>query len=260
MGQEIELEESLSKLQKSAILLEEEIKTLPSVPLELINDFNEKATLNQIQRRITDEATRLPSRALFMLSSELEILARQILAATGFLENQKFLPFSNAIAELHKHFGLPENIKIALDDFRTARNRLVHEGQDTNEEILRAINSGLIIFRALTDIPREVNIVFDPAVEIYSNAELTKPIEGLKGVMLETHSPDRETKSLRIFPTTKTHFMKGKQVAWEWNMQLVVEKAWYRHPISGETTVAWHSSAEFTGRHLDDFLIYARSN
>ncbi len=251
LGQEIELNESLSQLRESAVLAEGEVKALPLSPMPRLN-ASEQVIQDQVQRRIAAEAARSPHGALLMLSSELEILARQILAATGHMQNRKNMPFVSAMAELHKHFGLPDNVQIALDVFRSVRNRLLHKGEGTNDDILRAIDSGLVILRALAAIPREVNIVFDPGVAVYADPELTQPIEDIKGVILETLATDGVTKTLRIFPTTKTHFQKGRQVAWEWNMQVTVQPAWYRHPLTRESIEAWSAAAEFVGRHLDD--------
>jgi hypothetical protein len=58
-------------------------------------------------------------------------------------------------------------------------------------------------------------------------------------------------KTKRIYATTKTHFQKGKQVAWEWNTGRAWKEAWYRDPDSEEIRSAWSGSAEFVGRHLD---------
>jgi hypothetical protein len=70
--------------------------------------------------------------------------------------------------------------------------------------------------------------------------------------MLETESPGGTKKTMRIYPSTQTHFQKGKRVAWEWSFQNKWAQAWYRQPDSGEIEKAWDSSAEFVGRHLED--------
>ena len=74
----------------------------------------------------------------------------------------------------------------------------------------------------------------------------------VKGVVLETDSPDRIAKTIRIFPTTKEHFIKGKQVAWEWDGSHGWGQSWYRDPDTSEVKPAWGSSLEFVGRHLDE--------
>ena len=187
-----------------------------------------------------------------MLASELEKVAREILASTGHLEGRRFIPVQKAIAELDQKFGLPRHVPSSLRFFWDARNRLIHGGEGSDEDILRAIDSGLTILKALQAMPREVNIVYEPGVTVFTDADLTTPLAQPKGVILETIAPGGASRTLRIFPTTRTHFEKGQQVAWEWNMKSVFGPAWYRDPINGDPKEAWTSSAEFVGRHLSD--------
>ncbi len=250
LGQEIELNASLNHLHESAVLVEREVAALP--PPAATPSSKDILSADIVQRRITSEAARSPHGALLMLSGELEILTRQILASTGRMQNRQYVPFSRAIAELHSEFKLPDQVHIALDVFRNVRNRLLHEGRGTDEDILRAIDSGLTILKALQAIPREVNVVFNPGVTVYRDSALQSAIDGVKGIILETLATDGVTQSLRIFPTTRTHFEKGREVAWEWNMQASWGEAWYRHPASGEPVQAWGGAAEFIGRHLDE--------
>jgi hypothetical protein len=81
---------------------------------------------------------------------------------------------------------------------------------------------------------------------------LTQPVQDGKGLILETLAPGGVTKSFRIFPTTKPHFKKGHQVAWEWSMDKSWPTCWYRQPETDESQIAWISSAEFIGRNLDE--------
>ncbi len=46
--------------------------------------------------------------------------------------------------------------------------RSVHGHTASDDDILRAIDSGVTILRALQAIPHEVNIVYHPGVAIYS--------------------------------------------------------------------------------------------
>jgi hypothetical protein len=136
--------------------------------------------------------------------------------------------------------------------FDHVRNKIIHGSAATDDDALRALDSGLAILRVLNTLPNEVNVVYHPGVEVFSDALGTKPIPDTKGIILETTSPGGAIKTFRIFPTTRTHFQKGKQVAWEWNMQKGWPAAWYRDPDTGAIREAWGSSAEFIGRHLDD--------
>jgi hypothetical protein len=106
----------------------------------------------------------------------------------------------------------------------------------------------------LNSLPIEVNRVYHPGVDVFSDAACTKPYPGVKGIILETTSPGGVIKTKQIFATTRTHFQKGEQVAWEWNNGRQWLEAWYRDPETQEIKVAWGACAEFIGRHVDDIL------
>lgn len=251
LGQEIELDESLDKLQIAAEGVQTEVAALPQPnPLQKTN----AQTIQEqtIEQRIIGEAATSPKAALISLAAELERLAREVLASTGHLRGRRFVPIQQAIAELHSTHGLARHVPSSLHHFWDVRNRLIHRGEGADEDILRAIDSGLTILRALQSMPRETNLVYDPHVTLYSDAGLSAPIANVHGVLLETSSPGGVAKSFRIFPSSQNHFQKGKQVSWEWNMSLVLGPAWYRDPATGQAKEAWSSSAEFIGRHLDE--------
>jgi hypothetical protein len=247
LGQEIELNESLDLLDKSALSIEQNVTSFP----EQINEKNQILG-ERIIEEIISEAARSPKVALIHLASELEKIARQILASSGFLQGRSHITFSKAIAELNEIYGLPRHIPNSLNFFWEARNRLIHKGEGTDEDILRAIDSGLTILKALQAIPREINIVKYANISLFSNPELTEPIVNFKGIILEALTPGGTTKKLKILPTTQTYFEQGRQVSWEWNMEKICGKAWYRDPETKESMCAFLEAAEFTGRHIDD--------
>lgn len=252
LGQEIELNESLEALNKSAKSVEQEIAALPPPVTSQITAIVKAPLEEDAVRLILSEVAKSPKTALILLASELEKLALQILASTGHLQGRRFMPITLAIKELQRTLGLPDHVQSSLKLFWNARNRLVHGGEGTEEDILRAVDSGLTILKALQALPREVNIVLEPNVTVYVDADLAVEMLHVRGVILETTPPDGVTKFLRIFPTTRSHFQKGKQVAWEWNMQKVFPQAWYRNSTTLLPTAAWSSAAEFVGRHLDE--------
>lgn len=249
LGQEIELDESLDKLEQSAAAVAEEVAALPAsagstATADLADDPS---------GGILREASRSPKAALLLLASELEREARQVLASVGHLKRQKYIPLSQALEVLQKQFGgLPGHIPSSLKLFWEVRNRLVHGGQADEEEILRAIDSGLTILKALRAFPRETNFVYHPGVEVFQNATCTVPWANAKGVILETETPGGTRRFFRIFPTTRTHFQKGRRVAWEWDNGTTWKDAWYKDPDTGEIKLAWNSAMEFVGRHLED--------
>lgn len=250
-GQEIELGESLDKLQATTALVQEEVAALPAVDASE-KTAQEVASDRDVAQQIIGEAAASPKAALISLSSELEKLAREILATTGHLQGRRHVSMPQAISELHKTYGLASHVPSSLHHFWDVRNRVIHLGEGGSEEMLRAIDSGIALLRALQAVPRETNTVADPRVPLYSDPELTQPIEGVHGILLESRSPGGVSTSYRIFPTTKSNYMAGKQVTWEWNMGRVTGPAWYRDTTTGHAKSAWHSSAEFVGRHVDE--------
>lgn len=250
LGQEIELQESLVLLDKSAASVAREVGALPALSHAQpdAGRLAQEATIHSI---IT-EAGRSPKAALILLANELEKLARDMIATSGHLAGRSFIPIHEAISELDRMFGLPRHVPGSLKFFWDARNLLVHGKDASDDDILRAIDSGLTILKALQAMPREINLVHDPAATLYHDEALSAAMEGVKGIVLETTAPGGATKSFRVFPTTRTNFKKGSQVAWEWNMENVTGPAWFRDPETGLSKVAWSSAAEFIGRNLDE--------
>lgn len=247
-GQEIELSDSLSKLDESAVAVAKEVAAIPS-----IEPLSEKQEAAVEVREILREAARSPKAALLLLASDLERESRQLLASVGHLDGRRHVPLSQAIAVLDKQFGgLPGHIPSSLKFFWDARNKLIHGGEASDEDILRAIDSGITILKALRAFPKEVNVVYHPGVDVFHDPLCQNKMEGVKGVILETESPGGTTKTFRIFPSTQQHFIKGKRVAWEWSFEKSWGEAWYKDPNSKEIKTAWSSSAEFVGRHLDE--------
>lgn len=250
LGQKFELSDELAKLENSVAAVAKEREELPSQESQAASaDQQEK--IDTTIKSILQQATSAPKVALMTLGNELEKQARYALATRGILRDRPGVPISEALSELYQ-YGFPPNLSGSLKLFNDVRNKIVHGADATDDDALRAIDSGMTILHALNALPNEVNIVYRPGVEIFLDAACAVPIPNAKGVILETTSPGGVIKTFRIFPTTRTHFQKGKQVAWEWSMRKTWPAAWYRDPDTGAIKQAWVSSAEFIGRHLDD--------
>lgn len=247
LGQEFELSESLEKLDRSAVAAANEVASFPAPGTSASPE--EPGTDDEV-RTILHEAARSPRAALMLLASDLEREARQLLASGGHHRGQRHVPLSQALKILSG--GLPGHIPSSLKQFWEVRNRLIHGRDAEPEDILRAIDSGITILKALRAYPQEVNVVYHPGVELFQDPACRKGLPDAKGVILETESPEGTSRVFRIFPTTRTHFQNGKRVAWEWNNELLWGPAWYKDPDTGEVKPAWSSSMEFIGRHLDE--------
>lgn len=250
LGQEIELEESLSRLDQSAVEAASEVAALPQ--REYAESGLQRPEDVDVVRRVLNEAARSPKTALLLLASEIERELRELLASLGLLRGRQYVPFREAIQILQQHSGLPEHVTSSIELFWNVRNRLVHGHGATDDDLIRAIDSGTTILKALQAIPRETNVVYHPGVDVYADSLGQQVREGVKGVILETESPGGATKTRHILATTRTHFQRGKRVAWEWSDEHRFGESWYRDPDTQEMRHAWTDSLEFVGRHLED--------
>jgi hypothetical protein len=219
----------------------------PSPPQQPLGDLDA-----EIQDTLTISATS-PRAALMQLSAQLERLLRRIVAMSGHLgEMRHRAGLSDLVDVLDNSGAMPTGSIEALRTFARIRNEVVHGNTSaTDTEIVRAIDSGIILLRTLHAIPLEINVVEFPGVTIYADNAGLAPLPG-KGLILSTTSPGGAVTTRRIFPTTRDHYAKGMTVAWEWSMENVWPPAWYRDPDTEKMTEAWSSSAEFIGRSLDE--------
>ncbi|MCB9385132.1 MAG: hypothetical protein H6509_10980 [Bryobacterales bacterium] len=237
-GQELELAEDLDKLEdKAKIQSDSTVLATDASPPETAQE-------TRLEDAIIQLAEHSPKLALMKLSAELERAALHLIASTGKLDEVLYAPFSEQLRLLERH-GLPKTAVMSLRQFQDVRNRIVHGRSASHDDILRAVDSGLIILRSINSVPHERNVVEHPGVDIFSDEQGKDLIEDAKGVILTTTSAGGASESFRIFPTTR-RYEKGQAVSWEWNLNRKWGKAWYRDPQSGELTRAWDGSLEFS--------------
>jgi hypothetical protein len=240
LGQEAEFSHDLDRLEQRAAEAEE------TTPFPPETDSEQRASFDDEVGKILGEATTSPKLALMGLSAALERRVRQLSAATGWAHDER-----TPRAMLRKMPGIPDTLRGAIEDFWTIRNRIVHGMSTTDDEALRALDSGLAIMRALDRIPLEANYVEDANVPLFRDPDGKNRLTDVHGLLLRTMSPEGNRESFRIFPTTRTHFVRGKQVAWEWAMP-TWSRTWYMNPKTHKIELAWDSSMQFIGRHLDE--------
>jgi hypothetical protein len=95
----------------------------------------------------------------------------------------------------------------------------VHGRAATDDDVLRAIDSGFTLLKAIDSIPVEKHVVFNPGVAVYSDAQCQHAIPDVKGLILEATSLGGTTKSYQIFPTTRSNYRVGEQLTWEWSFE-----------------------------------------
>ena len=255
-GHEVELGAQLKELHDVASQVVSEVPDLAGFdgdPGEKPSSRSAGLEAHDSISKILATAAQSPTAALLLLAAEMEREGREVLASVGKWTEGRVVPFRRAIDRLNRHYGLPEHVLGSLRLFLETRNKLVHGGFAKDREILSALDSGVAIYRALQALPRERHRVYHEGVRVYSDAKCLHEITGVRGVILRSESSSGVRVQDRIFPSTKTHFQKGKLVSWEWNLESTWPEAWYRDPDSNDIKFAWSSAGEFVGRHFEDW-------
>jgi hypothetical protein len=254
-GVEADLDQALDELQASAQKAEE---ATPRVPAEIPKRVESGTAMEGDEtlpvtpsvgaveneaERILEHASDSPRAALMLLSAELERKSREVLStrspdATGapFFRQLDLLEVSPAARRASK-------------EFREVRNRIVHGGVASDEETLRAIDAGISILEAISRIPHEVNIVLEPKVPCFVDADAQHPHD-FEAVLLGAEHPPTGEFQKRAFPHTGRPLPKGEAVTWEWKSGRVFPETWYRDPETEKLEYGWTSSLEFSGQPL----------
>lgn len=252
LGQEVELEESLVALEASAKQAIIEVAASPNEVMPQQAQVPSAAQDDEVAK-IIQLAAQSPKAALLVLAADIERELRVLLVNTGWHGGRRIVGLKQGFDMLLRETeALPPHVGGSVRLFADMRSRLVHGASATDDDVLRALDSGLTILKALRAIPQEHHVVQHANVQVFRDPGLTQPLSDVRAVILESISPGGATKRRDVFPTTKQHFQKGKAVAWEWNSGTSFGIAWYRDPDSGQVTQAWGGALEFVGRHLDD--------
>lgn len=201
--------------------------------------------------RVLEELARSPKAALLILGTEIERELRQLLWSSGWIQGVGKATITRSVGHLVNLGVVPANLGSSVSVFLDIRNKLLHGYGVTDDEVLRAIDTGITILRAVLAIPLEVHRVYHPGVDVFEDEQGTRLRTAVKGVVLESTTPGGSEKVLRVYPTTKTWYKVGQKVSWEWNLGLDIDQSWFKHPDTSKIEPAWLQSAEFIGRDLD---------
>jgi hypothetical protein len=210
------------------------------------------ATSDDIVESILKEAASEPKLALMRLSTAIEREIGKLLARSGHHRGRPYIPLLQAVEIIRRRYPvLPETVLSAIDAFWKVRNQIVHGGEGDRDDVLRALDSGLVVLKTLYGMPQPKYVIHHPGVPVYADSEGREVREGVTAVILEHISAGGLVRTKRVHPTTRSHFREGMEVAWEWNDQTVWGESWYRDPDTGKAEYAWTESMEFVGRDLD---------
>jgi hypothetical protein len=242
LGQEVQLHPKLDELQRTTNALQAEAAA------------NTSPASDSFRASVLAEAARSPKAALMLLGAEIERRLRPFLAATGFHHQVKSnAPLPDAVDAITTTWHLSTNFRQSVRLFWDVREKIIHGYNVSDDDVLRAIDSGLLIMNALDGLPREKKVVVSTGVELFADAEGKKPRKGVWGLILENTSSDgKGTRSLQIFPTTRTHYRIGDEVTWDFDTASTYDETWYRDPRTRAIKHAFQQSMAFVGRSLKD--------
>ena len=258
-GQEVELDKDLDNLQQSAKQLEDNARYASPAPPEPEQDEPEKAPSAAVadsERDLLEETARSPKVGLMLVSAEIEREARNLassIEASVHDKRQRRSPMVTSLAQnirLLTEVGvLPQGILNTLEQFRGVRNEIVHGGlRVSDDEILRAVDSGLVILRALKAVPRGKFIVRAAGFKVYSDSECKNLRSDVLGVLIDHVGPGGVKLQEWVVPRREDDLHPGDIVTFKheglgphWN------ESWYRDDAAGEIHPAWEYSVEFVG-------------
>jgi len=210
------------------------------------------------ERQVLEEAATSPVAAVMRLSMEIDRELRKLLAVIGVLNRypSELLPDLPEAIELLNAYqkDLPRELKEVVSQFWSLRNFVVHNQVGGEQLPLRVLDYGFRILKLLTSIPRHSYIVYKANISLFKDNDCHFPRNDVRGVILETLSPEGKSLGKHIYPTTRV-YKEGMSVSWEWNMhnRKGWDETWYKDPDAGETKMAWSGSLEFTGRDMNQF-------
>jgi hypothetical protein len=258
LGQELELSENVQELEEVATAARAQ---LPAIEADgqnsqeddqASNQGSEGGQVDRRKERIFEEAVSSPKAGLILLSAEIEGAGRRLLASLGLLKGRRTIPLPEIIRTLRSSELVPATLVRSVETFLQVRNKIVHGRAASHDDILSALDSGLIILDALQAVPHAIHVVAHAGLELYADGAGTQVIPGGKAMILEAKKSTGEPAGTNVVPTTRADYRLGQRVAWEWNPAKVFSEAWYRDPESGKIKHGWSQAMEFSGRPLDE--------
>lgn len=92
---------------------------------------------------------------------------------------------------------------------------------DDQKQIIRVLEIGTTLLDTLKNILRAKYIVYKKDVDLYSDSQCLTKLNDVKGIILETVSPEGTHISYNLRPTTKNYYNEKDLVAWEWSFDSI---------------------------------------
>ncbi len=241
MGQELELDNEIDKFKDYTE------KAKESVGDENDEDENKNSKGDEIINKSFED----PTIGIVMLSREIEREIVNITASMGLLKEIQNKPISHKFQLLIESKYLADSILQSVKTFWDLRNKIVHgKTIEDEKQIIRVLDIGTSLLDTLKNIPRAKYIVYKKDIDLYSDSECSIKRNDVKGIILETISPEGTHASYNLRPTTKNFYNEKDIVAWEWSFENIWKQTFYKDPDTGQIVKAFDSSAEFVGRPI----------
>lgn len=156
LGQEIELSEQLDQLKSKT---DQAAEAAPVIPPPTASADTTRTYARTVEasaalgtdrevRAVLDEAAVSPRAALMLLSADLERALWEVLAATSE-DGPRYGSSLAVMAKYLRTHGFPSTITDVLLAFNQIRNRIVHGYDASDDDVLRAIDSGITLLTLL---------------------------------------------------------------------------------------------------------------
>lgn len=160
-GAEVELERALDELEEGTEAQPQaEPATVPAGASDAADEALAQGRMSSTllrEREILSTAAISPRAALMLLSSDIEALLRRATAVPGDddaiparLQNR--MSVMQLARDLVRDGEISEQTSENIENLWRVRNLVVHEGQGDEDDVLRAIDSGLVLLRGLRAI------------------------------------------------------------------------------------------------------------
>jgi len=254
LGQELELAAEAQRLEIHVEAAEKKgpPKLLVASGSDKVEQLAQLKDAGERVFRFLEEASQDKLMAIVRLGIEIEYELRNLIAVRGFLEYLSRHNLREYLDLLLIHKVISVDTATSVVAFAELRNAIVHRRSErvpSEESLVAVIDSGLRLLEVLRSVPRETYKVLG-VVPFYFDPGLTTEVPGARAVILDIEAADGNRR-VSAFPTTRS-YKRGEVLSWEWDFGRVWGPSWYKDPDSGEVTKGWDSSAEFTGRPLDE--------
>ena len=227
--------------------MEGEAKPAPQLPAPP----PETEATDDVARKVLREAGQSPKAGLLLLSAEIERLLREILQSNGWAPPGRPLPVTRSLELLAANGSLPAALLDATRAFYRVRNEISHGMGASEGDVLRAVDAGTEIYRALAGVPHSTHTVVAADLLLYSDPDGKQPYPDLCAVILRNEAkPGRGRVTDSVHSVRAGAFQVDQKVSWNWDMSVVVGESWYQDPQTGKPKYAWTSSARFDGKPL----------